>query len=99
MNRDVAHCYRRHVARELRPQRSAVDREKQSKLGSGEKQIAIDSVLANHVRVAFDRISRERLPCLAEVGRLENVNFHVAGLMTVESNVGCAAIEPARLDA
>src|SRR6266567_3501263 len=99
MNRDVAHRDRRQVPGKLSPLAAAIDRDKQSELGSNKKQIAIDAVFANHVRVALDRVRRERLPRLAEIGGLEDVNLHVASLMAIERDVSGSTIEAARLDA
>src|SRR5882724_6735715 len=99
MNRDVAHSDRRQVPGKLSPLPAANDRDKQSELGSHKKQIAIDAVFANHMRVAPDRVRSERLPRLSEIGGLEDVDLHIAGLMAIERYVSSSTIEAARLDA
>src|SRR5438093_3136108 len=99
MSRDIAHGDRRQVPGKLSPLPAAIDRNKQPELGSNKKQIAIDAVLANHMRVALDRVRCERIPRLSEIGGLEDVNLHVAGLMVIERDVSSSAIEAARLDA
>ena len=98
MNRDVAHGERRQVARKLRPLLAAVYRDEQAELGPNEKQVSIHAVFANDVRVTLYRIRRKRLPRLAEVGGLEDVELHVAGLMAVERDVSRRLIKAARLD-
>ena len=99
---EIAHRHRREVsALELRPVRTAVDRDPQAEFGAEEQQLRVDGVFADHVRVAAHApgIFRgdERGPAPAVVGRHVQVRRHVAEGMAVEGRVRRARRERARL--
>ena len=53
LNRDITHCDSGEVAALVtRPLIATVERDPQPELGAEEKQIGIDEILANNVRVA-----------------------------------------------
>src|SRR5215216_3544549 len=93
MDRNIANGNGRKITRELRPLLPAVYGNEEAKFSSQKKQVRVHAVFANHVRVALKRIIRERLPRLAEIRRLEDVNFHVARLVAVESHIRRSAIK------
>src|SRR6185436_19419054 len=64
-----------------------------------EEQIGVLRVLADDVGVTFDRISRQRGPGLAEVGRLEHPRLHVPAGVAVERREGRGLVVRAGLDA
>ena len=101
MNCEIAHRdVRKLTAGVLRPLPAAVERDPKSELSANEKQILIDEVFLNNVRITSDVTYRRndlrpRLPIIVSP---VNVWPHVAESMRIESRVGGAFAKVPRID-
>src|ERR1043166_9615219 len=101
MNRQVPHGDTRHFSTLVaRPFPSSVEGNPQSKFCSEEKEILVDQVFLDDMRVPSDgTIGRdERHPCLAITRGFVRVRLHVAKRVHVESRVDRALVEMSGLD-
>src|ERR1700693_1605846 len=99
MNSQIANGNGGEVTGELCPLFASVDGEGQSGLGAHEKQIGLDQIFANHMRITFYGLGCEGGPGGAEIGGLVNVSVHVTGLVSIEGDVGGAGLVVTGFDA
>src|SRR5437763_16683509 len=87
---------------ELSPVLPTIDRDPKSKFRPKEKQIGLNQVFFDYMRVTANAFGflrgHQRSPGLPVVARFEDIRRHVAKGMSLERGIGCRMIEDACLN-